>query len=109
MHRRFISLSRLDASHISYIVLNYSCQLRDVFYYFFIVDPCHFTNYEVIKDQVKRSSNYTLMPDGEMPIDDSNLIETFYRFDSLSGNDIVNSQQNMNQCGTKFTMYMIGK
>jgi hypothetical protein len=49
------------------------------------------------------------MPDGEMPIDDSNLIETFYRFDSLSGNDIVNSQQNMNQCGTKFPMYMIGK
>ena len=70
-------------------------------------DPCHFTNYEVIKDQVKRSSNYVLMAD-ETPIDDSNLMETFYRFDSQSGNDIVNSQQNMYQCGTKFPMYMIG-
>ena len=79
------------------------------FIIFFIVDPCHFTNYEVIKDQVKRSSNYTLMPDDKNSIDDSNLMETFYRFDSQSGNDIVNSQQNMYQCGTKFPMYMIGK
>lgn len=45
----------------------------------------------------------------ETPIDDSNLMETFYRFDSQSGNDIVNSQQNMYQCGTECPMYMIGK
>ena len=88
--------------------MNDSCQLRGVFIIIFIVDPCHFTNHEVIKDQVKRSSNYTLMAD-ETPIDDSNLMETFYRFDSQSGNDIVNSQQNMYQCGTECPMYMIGK
>lgn len=64
-------------------------------------------NYKVIKGQEKRTSNYTLQPD-EDPIDDSHLPASFYRFDSQTGNDIVNEEQAMFQCGTKFPIYMIG-
>ncbi|VDI76668.1 Hypothetical predicted protein [Mytilus galloprovincialis] len=71
------------------------------------IDPCHAVNYKVIKGQEKRTSNYTLQPD-EDPIDDSHLPTSFYRFDSQTGNDIVNEEQAMFQCGTKFPIYMIG-
>lgn len=61
----------------------------------------------MIIGQEKRTSNYTLQPD-ENPIDDSHLPASFYRFNSKTGNDIVNEEQAMFQCGTKFPIYMIG-
>ncbi|CAG2254629.1 unnamed protein product [Mytilus edulis] len=63
------------------------------------VDPCHPSNYQILSGQVKRSSNYTLSKN-DLPIDDSTLTTNWYRIKSKTGNDIVMTQQPINQCGS---------
>lgn len=70
-------------------------------------DPCHPSNYQILSGQVKRSSNYTLSKN-DLPIDDSTLTTNWYRIKSKTGNDIVMTQQPINQCGTKYPIWMKG-
>lgn len=65
-------------------------------------------NYDTLKDEVKRSSNYTLLA-GDAPIDDSTLASGWYRIDSSTGNDIVTEIVLMYQCGTIYPLWMKGK
>ncbi|XP_071123915.1 uromodulin-like [Mytilus edulis] len=71
-------------------------------------DPCLEYNYATLEDEVKRSSNYTLLA-GDEPIDDSTLASGWYRIDSSSGNDIVTEMVTMYQCGTIYPLWMKGK
>ena len=73
----------------------------------FSVDPCYVSNYNVLSGQVKRSSNYTLLKN-EKPIDDSILLTAWYKIESDTGNDIVMTEQRMEQCGTKYPIWMKG-
>lgn len=65
-------------------------------------------NYDTLKDEVKRSSNYTLLA-GDAPIDDNTLAPGWYRIDSSTGNDIVTEMVTMYQCGTIYPLWMKGK
>ncbi|XP_063416190.1 oncoprotein-induced transcript 3 protein-like [Mytilus trossulus] len=64
-------------------------------------------NYDTLTDEVKRSSNYTLLA-GDEPIDDSTLTPGWYRIDSRTGNDIVTKTVTMYQCGTIYPLWMNG-
>ncbi|XP_071126275.1 uncharacterized protein [Mytilus edulis] len=68
-------------------------------------DPCQSINYNTLKEEVKRSSNYTLLA-GDEPIDDSSLKSGWYRIDSSTGNDIVTKSVKMYQCGTIYPLWM---
>ncbi|CAC5392587.1 unnamed protein product [Mytilus coruscus] len=70
-------------------------------------DPCQSINYDTLKDEVKRSSNYTLLA-GDEPTDDSRLKSGWYRVDSSTGNDIVTESVKMYQCGTIYPLWMNG-
>lgn len=70
-------------------------------------DPCLKMNYDTLTDEVKRSSNYTLLA-GDEPIDDSTLTPGWYRIDSRTGNDIVTKTVTMYQCGTIYPLWMNG-
>lgn len=69
------------------------------------VDPCQ--NYAIIEGEYKRSSEYILQD--ESPIDDTALASGWYRFDSYVGNDLVNSSQELNRCGTIYPVWMMGE
>ncbi|XP_076071801.1 uncharacterized protein LOC143043313 [Mytilus galloprovincialis] len=71
------------------------------------IDPCNKMNYRLLNGEIKRTSNYTLQQN-DIPYDDSILNEAWYRVDSASGNDIVSAPQKMNQCGTKYPVWMKG-
>lgn len=71
------------------------------------VNPCNKINQMLLKGEVKRSSNYTLQHN-DIPYDDSDLNDGWYRVDSVSGNDIVTAPQQINQCGTKYPVWMKG-
>lgn len=64
-------------------------------------------NYRLLKGEVKRTSNYTLQQN-DKPYDDSDLRDGWYRVESASGNDIVSTPQKINQCGTKYPVWMKG-
>ncbi|XP_071123918.1 uncharacterized protein [Mytilus edulis] len=71
------------------------------------MDPCNIMNYRLLKGEVKRTSNYTLQQN-DKPYDDSDLRDGWYRVESASGNDIVSTPQKINQCGTKYPVWMKG-
>ena len=61
----------------------------------------------MITGEPKRTSNYSLQQ-GDIPIDDSDLASGWYRFDSVTGNDIFNATVTMYQCGTIYPLWMKG-
>lgn len=71
------------------------------------LDPCHSSNYDILKGELKRSSNYTLTVN-DVAIEDSRLRTGWYRIDSVTGNDIVNYSVPMMQCGTLYPLWMKG-
>ncbi|VDI45209.1 Hypothetical predicted protein [Mytilus galloprovincialis] len=70
-------------------------------------DPCQSSNYGILQDEVKRSSNYTLRAN-DVAIEDSRLRTGWYRIDSVTGNDMANNSVPMMQCGTLYPLWMKG-
>lgn len=67
-------------------------------------DPCQ--NYDTLSGEDKRSASYKVQ-DGT-PLDDSELKNGWYRFDSYVGNDLVNSSQPIGSCGTNYPVWLDG-
>lgn len=76
-------------------------------YLLFLADPCQSSNYGILQDEVKRSSNYTLRAN-DVAIEDSRLRTGWYRIDSVTGNDMANNSVPMMQCGTLYPLWMKG-
>lgn len=69
-------------------------------------NPCHSLNYVNISGEYKRSASYVY--ESGNPIDDSDLKNGWYRFDSYVGNDLVSVQQPMMKCGTRYPVWLNG-
>lgn len=71
----------------------------------FFLGQC--TNYQLQKNQYRRSSGYQLTQ-SDIAISDNFLSEGWYRFESGAGNDMVTHAAPIAMCGTLYPVWLNG-